>query len=535
MSVLRSRRILIVVCLGSTSLMADPLMQKAYERGVELGKEGSADMDVTKNKAESLVPKDGPPTSLTPDEIKNAMIEAQKQGYYDFSGEAGLFKTMNEIVENPEKALAGSYVMEEAKEEDLKKCIEHRPPFEVRVRETLVDVTIQERRMTYMGQESYTISIEHGGWDKTWYKEETRYRPLYKYEISTQHLNLEDFSLTEPVWKNVSAAEYTSFKEDPGKSQWKSTHPDFEKNNQGLCQKVSRVCVDGPSKKFIDGHEIDRPCWTFETVYKCGSEGQKTCQELRQKGCRQVSSKPHQQAGNLVISWEQTFNCNKDTYTYKEGEAFKPFCLDGDCNKQELAPNEDMAEALSKIAMLAEVQKDMDHKAGTVFKGNSHHCRKASLGFQECCNSLKGWGKNLGHGCSEDERTLKRLREEGKCQEVGEYCAEKVLGKCVKKKKSYCCFPTKMAAIVQIQGRAQLGIGWGDKKCPSCRGLTFEELSRIDFNRIDLSRLFQVEHQRKMKPKDLETISSQIKKNMQDRIPTPTKPQVPSPRGAHAY
>ena len=71
------------------------------------------------------------------------------------------------------------------------------------------------------------------------------------------------------------------------------------------------------------------------------------------------------------------------------------------------------------------------------------------------------------------------------CVDVGEYCSQKLLVGCWGKKHAYCCFTNLIARIIQEQGRAQLGIGWGDPKAPDCRGLTVEELQAIDWERID--------------------------------------------------
>lgn len=71
------------------------------------------------------------------------------------------------------------------------------------------------------------------------------------------------------------------------------------------------------------------------------------------------------------------------------------------------------------------------------------------------------------------------------CVDVGEYCSQKILFACWGKKHAYCCFVNLIARIIQEQGRAQLGIGWGDPKEPDCRGLTVEELQAIDWERID--------------------------------------------------
>ncbi|WP_343118844.1 conjugal transfer protein TraN, partial [Escherichia coli] len=65
----------------------------------------------------------------------------------------------------------------------------------------------------------------------------------------------------------------------------------------------------------------------------------------------------------------------------------------------------------------------------------------------------------------------------GAVQSVGEFCSKKVLGVCLQKKRSYCQFDSKLAQIVQQQGRnGQLRIGFGSAKHPDCRGITVDEL-----------------------------------------------------------
>ena len=77
------------------------------------------------------------------------------------------------------------------------------------------------------------------------------------------------------------------------------------------------------------------------------------------------------------------------------------------------------------------------------------------------------------------------------CVDVGEYCSQKLLVGCWGKKHAYCCFTNLIARIIQEQGRAQLGIGWGDPKAPDCRGLTVEELQAIDWERIDFGEYIE--------------------------------------------
>lgn len=42
---------------------------------------------------------------------------------------------------------------------------------------------------------------------------------------------------------------------------------------------------------------------------------------------------------------------------------------------------------------------------------------------------------------------------------------------------------------IQVQGRKQLGLNFGSGGNPNCRGLTLDELARIDWSLIDFSEL----------------------------------------------
>jgi conjugal transfer mating pair stabilization protein TraN len=94
-------------------------------------------------------------------------------------------------------------------------------------------------------------------------------------------------------------------------------------------------------------------------------------------------------------------------------------------------------------------------------------------------------------GCNGEDQTLAQKRAKGLCVEVGSFCAEKVLGVCLRKKTSFCCFDSKMSRIFHEQGRRQLGLGFGNGEIPHCRGFSIEELQRIDFSKIDFSEIHQ--------------------------------------------
>jgi len=121
--------------------------------------------------------------------------------------------------------------------------------------------------------------------------------------------------------------------------------------------------------------------------------------------------------------------------------------------------------------------------------------------------------ETLLQGCDEQDMETGMLKGSGMCHEVGEYCASSVLGICIQKAKSQCCFNTKLGRIIQEQGRPQLkdfnAIGWGPVKHPDCRGLTAEEFQALDFSRMDLSEYYA----------DVESkAQSDIQVDMKDKI-----------------
>ena len=67
----------------------------------------------------------------------------------------------------------------------------------------------------------------------------------------------------------------------------------------------------------------------------------------------------------------------------------------------------------------------------------------------------------------------------------------KALGVCIQKKQVYCVFQGKLARIVQEQGRRdQLHVGFGSGDSPDCRGISPEELQKIDFDPINFADFY---------------------------------------------
>jgi conjugal transfer mating pair stabilization protein TraN len=124
-----------------------------------------------------------------------------------------------------------------------------------------------------------------------------------------------------------------------------------------------------------------------------------------------------------------------------------------------------------------------------IFNGTAGECRPKGTQtlFHNCCEC------ETDPQCRPSEQTTSCAVSRGSTHYIGEYCKEKwkFIG-CVQKAKVYCMFQSKLARIIQEQGRLQLIAfspdgQWGTPKSPNCRGFTPEEFQALDFSKIDLS------------------------------------------------
>lgn len=96
--------------------------------------------------------------------------------------------------------------------------------------------------------------------------------------------------------------------------------------------------------------------------------------------------------------------------------------------------------------------------------------------------------------CDDRDMGTAMMKDSGMCVFVGTYCAESwPLVGCVQKAERHCCFNSKLARIIQEQGRVQLpGMGgFGTPEAPNCRGFRPEEFQALDFSKIDMSEYYE--------------------------------------------
>lgn len=121
--------------------------------------------------------------------------------------------------------------------------------------------------------------------------------------------------------------------------------------------------------------------------------------------------------------------------------------------------------------------------------------------------------------CEQSEQILAMKRGQRLCHEVGGYCSSKIpiIGTCIEKTKSHCCYNSRLARIINEQGRGQIGKSWGSAKSPNCSGFTPAEFAAIDFSNIDMSE-FTAEIMANIKMPNVGSMSQQINTSVQQKL-----------------
>ncbi|ASQ15763.1 type-F conjugative transfer system mating-pair stabilization protein TraN [Enterobacter cloacae] len=277
--------------------------------------------------------------------------------------------------------------------------------------------------------------------------------------------------------------------------EWSESCP-FSKSEGAM---TGSQCVEpgGTRTVVVDGktYSIHQDCWKWQDTYLTQTETEGTCGEyMKNPACTVVRSQCADTVDGFCVSQQVTYSCERK----KEGNGQicggEFFCKDGSCAQAQTGSSNMFGQAVSALAAVAAAGKDVAELNGEnvrAFTGTAKSCKKMAAGFNNCCKD-SGWGQDIGlSSCSSDEKALGKAKEKKLTVYVGEYCSKKVLGVCLEKKRGYCVFDSKLARIVQEQGRrGQLGIGFGRGKSPDCRGITVDELQKLDFGVMNFSDFY---------------------------------------------
>ncbi|EII9659019.1 type-F conjugative transfer system mating-pair stabilization protein TraN [Salmonella enterica] len=268
-------------------------------------------------------------------------------------------------------------------------------------------------------------------------------------------------------------------------------------------------------------YSMYQSCWAYRDTYVTQSADNGTCKTyVDNPACTLVSHQCafYSEEGACLHEYA-TYSCESKTSGKVMICGGDVFCLDGECDKAQSGKNSDFGWAVSQLAALAAAGKDVAALHGVrAFTGQARFCRKAAAGFSNCCKD-GGWGQDVGLAkCSSEEKALAKAKMNKLTVSVGEFCAKKIAGVCLEKKRSYCQFDSKLAQTVQQQGRnGQLHISFGSSKHPDCRGITVDELQQIKFDRLDFTNFYE-DLMKNQKIPDSGVLTQKVKEQIADRL-----------------
>ncbi|MFM2591314.1 type-F conjugative transfer system mating-pair stabilization protein TraN [Vibrio sp. TBV020] len=258
------------------------------------------------------------------------------------------------------------------------------------------------------------------------------------------------------------------------------------------CTQTSRTCIEPGGTRTINGVSTYMSCWKYKEQHQCTM--QDTCTELSE--CQENNRKCNLELEGVCISEEVFKTCSVEECSTTSLQCLDTtFCLDGDCYDATPSQSNDFDKSAASLAALAKAAEGLGNPP-LIFTGKGMQCTDKAFGFADCCKD-GGWGTGIGLAeCSEEEEALGQAKEQGITIALGEYCADKILGACIRKKKGYCVYDSKLARIIQEQGvRGQLGISLGSAQQPLCEAITPELLQQINFDHIDFSEFYDDMHE----------------------------------------
>lgn len=290
------------------------------------------------------------------------------------------------------------------------------------------------------------------------------------------------------------------------KEVWKLTNENWVYNNQKLKELaegshsalISKQCLDN-SKKIINGQEFSK-CWVEQFNFQYKPSKVSGCDFLKNQFCKLKSSRCLNEGLLGCLLWERTFHCYKKLNKKKQYQiSGENIGLEDPIFETEYEPNKSLPDVATKIQIFKEMDSQMknseivDLKKFEFFSGKDMRCFVNFLkdAAYDCCNKMGGLAVDgLVAKCDEEEVALNDLRNRGQCVFVGTK-DEYNLGVKTATRHVYCCYPSKLATIFNVEARKQLGLGFGDAKKPNCGGLTQQQIQQLDFDKMDLSGAFE--------------------------------------------
>jgi conjugal transfer mating pair stabilization protein TraN len=288
------------------------------------------------------------------------------------------------------------------------------------------------------------------------------------------------------------------------------------------CTAQTETCTDGsPVTRIIDGLAVTKPCWAWSRTYQCNRiRPAEDCGELERNASCSFLRQDCLTEDSPCTTWERVYRCpvpDQPAATRQyicDGDIY---CINGECETIDRQPNTEFRDAAVALNAAKQAGLEFDPNNLTLFKGTRETCRKKVFGLLNCCAGkafplIPGASLLVSLGCNRSEVLLHQRDAQGLCKYVGSYCSDSVLGVCVTKKKTYCCFESKLSRILQEQGRPQIGKPWASPRREQCLGFTVDEFARLDLSRMDFSEVYAEFQDAARLPEELSTVSDMQRK-----------------------
>nr|WP_232843195.1 conjugal transfer protein TraN [Allopontixanthobacter confluentis] len=281
------------------------------------------------------------------------------------------------------------------------------------------------------------------------------------------------------------------------------------------CALDTEICTDSsPQTRVIDGVSVTRPCWSWQRSYSCTARSAASdCSEIEDQGTCRFLREECLTDSTPCETWERIYECplpagDSDATQYVcDGDVY---CIDGSCETIERNANDEFKDAVTALHAMDEARGAFDPDTLTLFRGTRNTCSSKVFGVLNCCKGkgfplIPGISLLVALGCDREEVLLHQRDAQGLCAYVGTYCSKKFLGVCLTKRKAYCCFESKLARILQEQGRRQLPKPWDKPKEEQCEGFTLDEFAQLDLSQMDFSEVYAEFTEAARLPDELET------------------------------
>ena len=272
-----------------------------------------------------------------------------------------------------------------------------------------------------------------------------------------------------------------------GAEHWDNDCASLEaKTGEGFCHLKEEVCTDTTNPRIINGLPVNRDCWETKTTYACNSANTDECRSQQERGCLQMGSRCARMEANECALYEQVYQCPETTCQPEIVCTHDVFCADGECVDKVATQNDNFGKDAAALATTGAAGQEFSRTQATLFGGHVAQCKIWVLDLIDCCSN-KGWGKAIHLlNCRDEDKALGEAKLNYLVHYLGQFCSTEVLGVCTEHKHTYCVFDSKMARIMQEEGRLkQNSQALGTAEHPNCDGMSVAELQQLDVGNIN--------------------------------------------------